>query len=111
MKATTVKASKAARGVVAQPKPTDATVFVASAWPPWQRKTLALLSGLWDPAKHAAATSGFPADALKQVQALAAADAELKPFTKRIMPLASIISTIEVGSGTATILLLATRNP
>ena len=88
IKATTVKASKQARGIVAQPKPTHATVFVASAWPPWQRKPLALLSGLWDPVAHAA-TGGFPADALKQVQALCAADAELKPFLKRVMPLAS----------------------
>jgi leucyl-tRNA synthetase len=87
-KATTVKASKAARGVVAQPKPTDAHVFVASAWPKWQKKPLAFLSSVWDPVAHAA-TGGFPADALKEVQKMASTDAELKPFMKKIMPLAS----------------------
>lgn len=64
-----MKPSKAAKGVVAQPKPTDLTIFVAAAWPEWQRKPLELLSSLWDPAANAgAANCGFPADALNRVK-------------------------------------------
>jgi leucyl-tRNA synthetase len=89
IKISTVKPSKAAKGAVAQPKPTDANIFVAAAWPSWQRKPLALLAGLWNRAAHGDATNGFPEDALNKVKELATTDAELKPNLKKIMPLAS----------------------
>jgi leucyl-tRNA synthetase len=88
IKSMTVKASKAARGIVAQPKPTDAYIYVATRWPSWQRKPLAYLSSVWDPVKFAA-SGGFPADIIKEVQKMASSDAELKPYMKKIMPLAS----------------------
>jgi leucyl-tRNA synthetase len=89
MKASGVKASKVGKGAAAPPKPTDVNIFVAAGWPAWQRKPLELLASLWDPAVHGTATSGFPADALKRVQDAAGKDGELKPFLKKIMPLAS----------------------
>jgi leucyl-tRNA synthetase len=88
IKSMTVKASKAARGIVAQPKPTDAIVYVATRWPSWQKKPLAYLASVWDPVVHAT-TGGFPADVIKEVQKMASTDPELKPFMKKIMPLAS----------------------
>lgn len=74
-----VKPSKAAKGVQASaPRPTHATVYVATAWPAWQRKPLELLAGLWDAAAHSAADNcGFPADALTRVKELAMSDAEV----------------------------------
>jgi len=88
IKSMTVKASKAARGIVAQPKPTDAIIYVATRWPSWQRKPLAYLASVWDPVKFAT-SGGFPADVIKEVQKMASTDPELKPFMKKIMPLAS----------------------
>jgi leucyl-tRNA synthetase len=84
-----VKASKVGKGAPPPPKPADVSIFVAAGWPAWQRRPLELLRGLWDPAAHAG-TGGFPEDALKRVQDAAGKDAELKPFMKKIMPLASV---------------------
>jgi leucyl-tRNA synthetase len=88
-KVSNVKPAKAAKGVVAQPKPTDANIFVAAAWPEWQRRPLAALSAMWSPAAHGDKNCGFPDDALTRVKDLASADPELRPFMKKIMPLAS----------------------
>jgi leucyl-tRNA synthetase len=65
------------------PRPTAATIVVAGGWPDWQRRPLQQLQGLWGP-------GGFTvADPLAEVKAAAMADAALKPFFKKLMPLAA----------------------
>lgn len=102
IKASGVKASKLAKGAVAPPKPTEVNIFVAAGWPDWQRKPLELLASLWDPAVNGSVNNGFPEDALKRVQDMAGKEADLKPFLKKIMPLASVTIQSMKGRDTPT---------
>ena len=100
-KASGVKPSKVAKGATATlARPTAATIFVAAGWPEWQRATLALLRAAWDPAAHGDANAGFPADIVARARDAANADAALRPFLKKLMPLASL--TVQGMKGRAT---------
>ena len=91
IKASGTKASKIAKGAAATlARPTAANIFVAATWPDWQKKTLEMLRGAWDLSAHGEGNAGFPADIVTKVKDAAQADAALRPFLKKIMPLASI---------------------
>ena len=84
LKASTGKPGKASAAPKA-PRATAAVIVVAGGAPDWQVKPLLLLRGLWK-----GGDVGFGAeDPLAAVKALAQTDEALKPFFKRIMPLAS----------------------
>ncbi len=91
IKASGTKASKMSKGGTATlARPTSVNIFVAATWPEWQRSTLVMLREAWSPAVHGDANSGFPADIVNRVKDAAQADAALRPFLKKIMPLASL---------------------
>lgn len=89
IKQTTVKASKAAKGFVPQPKPTHAIIYVASGWPDWQKRPLEMLAKMWDVPANGTANNGFPADALAKLKDFIMSDSALKVNMKKIMPLVS----------------------
>lgn len=87
-KATVGKPGKARVGGPA-PKPTHATLYVATRYTAWQEAALRVLAPLYDAAAHPRDAGYFPADALARIKAAVAADAALKPLTKRVMEFAS----------------------
>jgi len=91
LKQTQIRPKKAEKGFTALPKPTHANIFVADAWPEWQRIPLSKLATIWNPAVHGTANNGFPEDVITQVKNDVTKDKALAPFLKKIMPLCSTV--------------------
>lgn len=78
------KPGKAAKAPTPAAKPTHVTIYVASAYAPWQAAVLRILAGLYDAGKYGKDTGFFPPDALGAVKTAVMADPALKPLTKKV---------------------------
>jgi hypothetical protein len=101
-----VSITKMVFGKVGKPKPgavapTHLNIYVTCQYTHWQKAVLQCLAGLFDPSKHDPETlCGFPADTLNIVKNTVLSNADLKPYTKKVMELAN--TTVYAHKGRST---------
>lgn len=86
IKAKTAKKGKKGSAPVPGFTPVRATVYVCDEFKAWHLQVLKYLQTTFD-----AQTKSFPSDFMKQLKGHVASSAELKPFTKQVMQLASFV--------------------